>query len=74
MSSLNLDLTVSNGEHFCVRGESTEREQAERKRRPREREREERGRVEEARINTPSPPGDVLTGRKGPPREEGGRR
>lgn len=31
-----------------------------------------RGRVEEPRIKHSSPPGDVLTGRKRPLREEGG--
>lgn len=40
---------------------------AERKHRLRARER-----VEEPRIKHPSLPGDVLTGRKRPPREEGG--
>lgn len=48
---------------------------AERKRRLRASKREKgRGRLEEAWIKHPSPPrGDVLTGRKRPPREEGGR-
>lgn len=64
-------------ETACVRERRIDREPpAERKHGLRASERERReGRFEEARIKHPSPPGgDVLTGRKRPPREEGGRK
>lgn len=56
-------------------GEWTGSKAAERKQAERGgRQRREGGRVEGARIKHPSPLGDVLTGRKRPPREEGGRK
>lgn len=67
MSSLNSGLTVSNGDRSCTRAAN----RLQRGNAGRERERFRRGSDQ-----TPSPTrpgGELLTGRKRPPREEGGR-
>lgn len=82
MSSLNLDLTISNRDCFCVRvtsqrGVNSWKEmQTELQRGKRERARN-KGELKRPGSQTQPPhlacSGDVLTGRKGPLREEGGR-
>lgn len=72
MSSLNLDLTVSNRDGLCVRVVNEPSPSSLKGNTDGELGRE-TGRVEEAWIKQPFPArGDVLTGRKEPPWEEVG--